>query len=78
MKARTYWRSYWPHILVGGTLLLLLLLSHPLHLSATVTIILVVVLAFLFTAMALWSYANRHADGSEWWQDDDASGWRGY
>ena len=37
-----------------------------------------VVAAIVSGAMALWRHANADADGSEWWQDDSASGWRGY
>jgi hypothetical protein len=44
---------------------------------ATAVVRLVVLLALLVGTMALWAFANRRVDGSEWWQDDSASGWRG-
>jgi len=28
--------------------------------------------------MWLWYQANLRANDGEWWQDDEASGWRGY
>jgi hypothetical protein len=34
------------------------------------------VLILLLLAGVLWHNANQRADGDEWWQDDDPSGWR--
>ena len=48
------------------------------HLSQAFLVPLVIVLGLVIGAVALWARASRSADGSEWWQDDDASGWRGY
>ena len=48
------------------------------HLSQSVIVPLVVVLGLVLGAVALWARANKNADGSEWWQDDESSGWRGY
>jgi hypothetical protein len=48
------------------------------HLSQSFIIPLVVILALLLGSVGIWAHANKGADGSEWWQDDDASGWRGY
>ena len=48
------------------------------HLSQSFVVPLVIVLVLVLGAALLWSRANKNADGSEWWQDDDASGWRGY
>jgi hypothetical protein len=48
------------------------------HLSQSLIIPLVVILALILGAVGIWAHANKHADGSEWWQDDEASGWRGY
>ena len=44
----------------------------------TLMIIFVIVSGLILATVSLWQYANRKVDGSEWWQDDDASGWRGY
>jgi uncharacterized membrane protein YjjP (DUF1212 family) len=34
--------------------------------------------SLVFASAALWQHASAHATGQEWWQDDSASGWRGY
>ncbi|MCB8945529.1 MAG: hypothetical protein H6658_17405 [Ardenticatenaceae bacterium] len=41
-------------------------------------IIFAVIAGLIVAAISLWQYANRQVDGTEWWQDNDASGWRGY
>jgi hypothetical protein len=48
------------------------------HLSQSFLVPLLTIVILFLGAFALWSRANKNADGSEWWQDDDASGWRGY
>jgi hypothetical protein len=48
------------------------------HLSQSFIVPFVVILALLLGSVGIWAHANKGADGSEWWQDDDASGWRGY
>ena len=48
------------------------------HLSQSWIIPLVVILALVLGTVVIWAHANKGADGSEWWQDDDASGWHGY
>jgi membrane protein implicated in regulation of membrane protease activity len=58
-----------PAAMVGGLIF---------HLSQAFIVPLVIFLGLVVGAAALWARANRSADGSEWWQDDDASGWRGY
>ncbi|MFZ0548836.1 MAG: hypothetical protein WAM60_25525, partial [Candidatus Promineifilaceae bacterium] len=78
MKLKTGFKRYGLLILVGGAIPLLLLLSMILHFPQAVTIAVLIILSLAFCSMALWRYANKDADGSEWWQDDSASGWRGY
>jgi hypothetical protein len=58
-----------PAIIVSGIIF---------HLSQSLVVPLVVILALLLGALGIWAHANKNADGSEWWQDDNASGWRGY
>jgi ABC-type transport system involved in cytochrome bd biosynthesis fused ATPase/permease subunit len=78
MKTKTGWKKHLPLIFVGGLVPTVIVLSIFYDFPQTVTILLLIVLGLIFGSMALWSYANRDADGSEWWQDNDASGWRGY
>ncbi len=55
-----------------------ILIGIVFHLSQAFIVPLALTLALLLGAAALWARANKDADGSEWWQDDDPSGWRGY
>ncbi|MCA9900912.1 MAG: hypothetical protein KC433_22140 [Anaerolineales bacterium] len=71
-------KTYRRFALVGGLIPLLLILNIYYGLPDIVFVVLFIFLSLIFGSMALWVYANRHADGSEWWQDDSASGWRGY
>lgn len=65
-------------ILAGGAIPMVIVLDNYFTLPDEFTVVLVVFLSFIFGSAVLWAFANRHADGSEWWQDDSASGWRGY
>lgn len=78
MKSVAKWKKYLPLILVGGAIPTILILGNFFAVRQAVVIILVISLGLIFGTMALWTYANRKANGSEWWQDDSASGWRGY
>jgi hypothetical protein len=78
MKSATGQKKYVPLVLIGGVILTAIILSDYFELSKAVVIPLIIVLSLIFGAMVLWAYANRQVDGSEWWQDDSASGWRGY
>lgn len=78
MKSTSGRKKYVPLVLIGGAIPTAIILSSYFELSKTAVIPLIVVLILIFGSMALWTYANRHVDGSEWWQDDNASGWRGY
>jgi ABC-type transport system involved in cytochrome bd biosynthesis fused ATPase/permease subunit len=71
-------RKLLPLILVGGAIPTLIVLAVVFELPQAAVIALLIILIIVFFSMALWSHANRNADGSEWWQDDSASGWRGY
>lgn len=64
--------------LVGGALPVILTIGILLHLSPSLLTSLMVVLGLILAAMWLWYQANLDATGDEWWQDDQASGWRGY
>ncbi len=78
MKSKARWKKYLPLILVGGIIPVSIVLGRYFHFSQAVVVPFIVVVSLIFASMALWAYANRAADGSEWWQDDSASGWRGY
>jgi uncharacterized membrane protein HdeD (DUF308 family) len=56
----------------------IILLGIMFHLSQAFLVPLLTIVVLFLGAFLLWSRANEDADGSEWWQDDDASGWRGY
>jgi hypothetical protein len=71
-------KRHLPLIFVGGAIPVTIILSALFNVPEVVPIALVIILGITFGSMALWTYANRNADGSEWWQDDSASGWRGY
>ncbi len=78
MKPIANWKKTLPLVLVGGMIPAILLLSGDYGWPTRVLVPLVTMLSLIFAAMALWAFANRHTVGSEWWQDDTASGWRGY
>jgi hypothetical protein len=65
-------------VLISGAIPAIIILSHYFGLSESTSIPLIVVLILAIGTIAIWTYANRHVDGSEWWQDDSTSGWRGY
>lgn len=65
-------------VLLMGLTAAAIVLGSSLGVSYSFIIIFVMVAGLILGTMLLWQYANHHADGSEWWQDDSASGWRGY
>ena len=69
---------WWSLVLIGGLMPLLLLLGSQFHLSARFLIPLLLVLALSFMYLLIWTRANAHTTGDEWWQDDNCDGWRGY
>jgi hypothetical protein len=78
MKTKNRWKKNLPLLLVGSMIPATIILSSYFVWLQPLSIPLVIILGLIFTAMTLWAYANRKANGSEWWQDDSASGWRGY
>lgn len=78
MKRKGKWKKQWPLVFMGGMILILLSAGAYLHLPHVVTVPLVVIFSLVFAVTALWRHANKEANGSEWWQDNNASGWRGY
>lgn len=64
--------------LVGGAMPFTLILGLIFRLSTVLITVLLIVLGMILAAMWLWYQANLRASGDEWWQDDEASGWRGY
>jgi predicted membrane channel-forming protein YqfA (hemolysin III family) len=64
--------------LVGGAMPVMLTLGIIFQLSTILITALLLVMGVIFASMWLWYQANLRANGDEWWQDDEASGWRGY
>lgn len=64
--------------LIGGAMPVVLTVGIIFHLSPSLITVLMLVLGLILAAMGLWYQANVRATGDEWWQDDQASGWRGY
>lgn len=78
MKLQTRQRPILVTILGISIIPAVILVGTIFHARQALIVPLVVILALLLGAVALWARANRNANGSEWWQDDDASGWRDY
>ena len=64
--------------IIAFSIPLVLILGSFLGIPHRLTIPYAVLAALVAGSIALWIHANEDAEGSEWWQDDDASGWRGY
>lgn len=65
-------------VFVLGAIPAIILLGNYFGLPGAVTIPLLVIFSFFGGAWAIWCHANQHPEENPWWQDDDASGWRGY
>lgn len=78
MKVAAGWKKYFWPIFVAALIPAVIILASLFGWSKVVSIPIVLLLGLISATMAMWVYANNRADGSEWWQDDDASGWRGY
>lgn len=78
MNLKSKWTKYQHIILVAGAIPATIILGTLFALPQAALVTLVIVLSLTLATMTLWAYANRRATGSEWWQDDHASGWRGY
>ena len=68
----------WFLFFIGGAMLVTLALGIIFQLSLVLITVLLLFLGMIFAAVWLWYQANLQASGDEWWQDDEASGWRGY
>jgi len=64
--------------LIGGAMPIMLILGLIFRFSIVLLTVLLLVMGLILAAMWLWYQANQQASGDEWWQDDEASGWRGY
>ncbi len=65
-------------IFISSAIPSIIFLGSDFGLPLSASIPLIVVLSLAAGTTALWIHANRHVNGSEWWQDDNADGWRGY
>lgn len=68
----------WPLFLIGAAMLIVLAAGIIFQLSTALITVLLLIMGMILAAMWLWYQANLQASGDEWWQDDEASGWRGY
>lgn len=75
MKSRT---RHIALVWIVAAIPLTIILGAYFGLPSSASVPLLVFLSLVCGALALWVNANRHVDGSEWWQDDDTAGWRGY
>ena len=78
MKQKIGRKKYIPLVFIGGAIPTIIILGNYFAWSQAIVVPLVVVLTLALGAMALWTFANRQANHTKWWQDDSASGWRGY
>lgn len=65
-------------ILIGGAIPGGIVLEKYYAVPTDTIVVVTVLMAFVFSWLALWYYASSHEQGDEWWQDDSCSGWRGY
>lgn len=65
-------------LLLVGAIPVVIVLGTYYHLGVSILVVAVVGLALLLGTLWLWYRANNGATGQEWWQDNNASGWRGY
>jgi hypothetical protein len=71
-------RKRFPRLAFFGAALLVATVGGAIMgLPQTILVAVLVIGSILLVSMALWQHANAHATGSEWWQDDSYSGWRG-
>ena len=78
MNSRSRRKSSILLVLIVGAIAAIILLGHYFGLAQSASIPVIVILVLFCGVVALWSHANRHTDGDQWWEDDSASGWRGY
>ena len=66
-------------LLMLGALPLIVFLGPGLHISLPGIVAFLLLDLLLLGAIALWRHAHADSNGGEpWWDDDSASGWRGY
>lgn len=63
---------------IGVSIAVVIVLGSRFEIPSRFIIPYVVLALLVYGSIVLWTCANENADGSEWWQDEDASGWRGY
>lgn len=78
MKSRSNRKASMVLVLLIGAIPASILLENYFAVPAVVSIPLVVILLLFCGTVALWSHANKHKGEHQWWEDDHASGWRGY
>lgn len=71
-------KSWTVPLLIAVSIPVIMVLGAYFDVAVAYLAVYAVFAAIVAGAAALWQHANGHADGSEWWQDDSASGWRGY
>lgn len=70
--------SHFTTVLLIGLMVTAVTIGSYFQIPQSFIIIFMIVVGLILATVLLWRHANSHADGSEWWQDDSASGWRGY
>jgi len=74
MKQSRYIKLIFLGTIISG----IILVGISFHLSQAFITPVIVFIFLIIGATALWKNANKNADGSEWWQDNESSGWRDY
>ncbi len=77
MKQKNKQPNYPMLVLLGVIMVVLMALGYFTAVPTRFIVALETIDVICLGAVALWCFANGRADGSEWWQDDEASGWRG-
>ena len=78
VKEKRVQRNYFFLVTLGLSIPGAIVVGYIFRIPMRFIIIYVMFAALAFGWLALWTHANRNADGTEWWQDDNASSWRGY
>lgn len=74
-QRRQHW---WLLPLVGAVSPIVTIMTFESMMSLEIAVAIVTMDILIFGAMAIWMRANHESKGTEWWQDDECSGWRGY
>jgi hypothetical protein len=78
MKGRKKHKGIVALIVLAGITLLLVRIANDFHISPSITIPVITIVVIVLGAILWWVRITNTADGDNWWQDDNASGWRGY